>query len=196
MKIIFSLLLLAVATTARAQQNMPMPDMAKTDITAMQDFDGANVCFRGLHLGMSKEKAIQKLDSFNDFTWDIDAYNTKSVDPANNAHMRIYVHLKNKAGVDDPTVLYLQWEEGKQGMHAMVFYKAVAISLAGRTAMLFTDKALDASCVCRKFLRGEPVKTTDNIGVNLYAFPLQHFYLISMSSGFGGGEDVWFKFVL
>ena len=194
MRTYLCLLLLAFATTSHGQYNTAWPDMAKTDITTLKDFDGAHVSFRGLHLGMSKEQAIAKLNSFKDFTWKIDAYNTKSSSPTSNAQMRIYAHLKDTRGVDDPAVLYLQWEEGKPGMYALVFYEAVAPSLTGNTKKLFTSAALEATCDCRQFLHGEPEKKTDNLGIKLYAFPEQHFQLISMSS-FGSGEDVWFKFI-
>ena|SRR5438067_1526371 len=194
MKTLLCILLLAISATTYGQQPGAPIDMAATDITAMPDFDGAKVFFRGLRLGMSKAEAIQKLKSFQDFTWYFDSYNTKSESPASKAQMRIYVKLKDKTGVDDPDVLYLQWLDGKPGMDALVFYHALIPGLKGGTVKLFTTDALDASSDCRKFLRGEPVKETDNIGITTYTFPAQHFQLISMPDG--GKEMVWFKFVM
>jgi hypothetical protein len=194
LRTIFCVVLLSIATTSHGQYNTEWPDMANTDITTLKDFDGAHVGFRGLYIGMGKEEAIAKLNSFKDFTWKIDAFNTKSVSPTSNAQMRIYAHLRDTRGVDDPAVLYLQWEEGKPGMYAMVFYKAIAPSLAGKSARLFTPAALDAGCECRAFLHSEPKHSKDNIGINIYDFHDQHFQLISMSS-LGSDDDVWFKFI-
>src|ERR1044072_6447014 len=76
-------------------------DMATTDITELADFDAANVLFRGLRLGMSKAEVIEKLKGFTDWTSYFDKYNTRSESPTSAKQMRIYVNLKNKAGVDD-----------------------------------------------------------------------------------------------
>jgi hypothetical protein len=191
-KAIALITLMAFSTVAWSQTGRT--DMAKEDITAMEHFDGASVSFRGLYLGIGKEEAIAALNKMADYTWNIDAFNTKSVSPTSDAQMRIYVSVKDKAGLDDPAVLYLQWEQGKRGMNAMVFYKALSRTLPTSTATLFTSKALDPACSCRKFLKGDPINAVDNIGIHTYSFPQQHFQLISMK-GDGAEDDVWFKLI-
>lgn len=194
MKSVFCFLLLLLGATAYAQEaTAPKKDISRIDFTALPDFDANNVSFRGLYLGMSKEEAIQKLNSFKEFTWKYDDFNTLSRSASSPAQMRIYVDMKDKAGLDDPAVLYLQWEEGVPGMHAMVFYKALAPMLAGNAKKLFTPDALKEDCNCRKALKGTPVKETDDIGINTYSFPKQHLSLISMGEP-GSSESVWFKF--
>lgn len=189
-------LLLAVligTTLCRAQSQAPLPDMTKTDITALSDFDGARVAFRGFHLGLGRQAAITKLNAMKDLTWDFDAFNTPSQSPASTTEMRIYVHLKNTAGVKDPAVLYLIWDAGQKGISSIVFYKAAEPMLAGNTGRLFTTDALDKACTCRQFLNGEAEETKDNIGITLYRYKAQHFELISMPDE--GGRMVWFKLI-
>src|SRR5437588_100472 len=78
MRLTIITLLLALTTPCHAQTKAALTDMSKTDITTMQDFDGAKVSFMGFHLGMSKKDALQQLKGLKDLKWRFDDFNTRS----------------------------------------------------------------------------------------------------------------------
>jgi hypothetical protein len=195
MKTLLSALFILLTVIVFARQ-MPdrRTDIATTDFTTIAGVVAADLSFRGLCLGMSKEEAIQKLNSFKDLNWKFDDFNTTSKSTESFSQMSISVDVNSKAESGDPVALYLQWEDGIPGLNAIVFYKALSPLLAGNAKKLFTPDALDGSCDCRKFLNSELQKETDEIGITTYHLPKQHFSLIYMMEP-GNKEQIWFKFM-
>ena len=183
--------LMALCSMAAFAQE-PVYDMTKTDITKLENFDAAQVNFMGLHIGMSKQEALDVLNSMTQLTWVYDDFNTKSKDPKSTDEMRIYVNRIDDAQSEKKQeLLYLTWNPGSTELNRLVFYKDAASLMKGDTKNLFSMEALKAGTPLTSFLHGYPVKKE---GITTtYSYTNQHFATIYMKD-FDGTEKVWFCF--
>lgn len=170
----------------------PVQDLVTTDITKLSDFDGNKISFFGLKKEMTRQEAIDKLNSLKQFVWEYDLFNTKSENPNTTGETRIYVNLIDDNNREEKlSLLYLIWDEGAVGMSSIVFYKDAGRYMTGENKKLFTPEALIPGNPLTRFLRGTP-KKTEGITTN-WAYPDQHFIFIKYKDT-KGEEKTWFKF--
>ncbi len=180
MRYLFILFFLALASVSRAQNDLQ--DIRTTDITQLSSFDGHQFAFAGLHLGMTKQEAIDQLTKLKEFTWEFDGSNTKSQDPASTSEMRIYVNQVDDAHSEKKLeLLYLIWDPGSLNLKSIVFFNDAAPMFKGNTQKLFTAQALQPKSPLLKFLKSNPVKETSY--TTTWTYTAEHFALISVPNG-------------
>ena len=188
MKAILTSLCLIFCLAAAAQE----VELNKTDITTLSNFDGNKASFFGLKKGMTKAEAVKTLNALRQFTWKYDQWNTKSEDVNSLTETRIYVSLAEKSGDDDPTVMYLLWDNNKKGMTGLVIYEAAIPYVIGNTQKLFTTEAISGEATFNGFLKTKPVIIDETYTMS-YSYPAQHFAFTSYKD-LDGKIKVWINF--